>query len=324
MRPPSAPRSSSAAPSSTRRVSTSRRAWRCVPTKWTISAAPCRPRSTRSSTASRSRRVRRHVVIFRPNLSATPATGAAFWQEMNGRNGMRNRQHSISPIRSRAVWSGHEMKFGLDYRRLAPSYSPSPLIPTAIFNSAAAVLAGVADQLNVQAESPAEPRIDNLSLFAQDTWRLSSRATLTYGVRWELNPLPSEATGLEAPLVIGIDTPEGPRLAPEGTPLYETRYTNFAPRLGMSCPALRRGGPRVGAARRRRSLLRPGQYLRRGRHTGSASHSRGPGSGRTFPWPVDPALLQAPPVSLTLPMSTWVGLQLRARLHDAAHPGRRA
>ena len=231
------------------------------------------------------------VVIFRPNLAATPTTGAVFWQAMNGRNGMRNRQFNLTDTLT-WVRSRHEMKFGLDYRRLAPSYNPSPLIPTAIFNSAAAVLAGVADQLNVQAEMPAEPRIDNLSLFAQDTWRLSSRATLTYGVRWELNPLPSEATGLEAPTVIGIDTPEGPRLAPEGTPLYETRYTNFAPRLGMSY--------RLSDAEGRESVLRGGAGLYY--DLGNTSAADAYGFGFPFararirtnvPWPVDPALLQA-------------------------------
>jgi hypothetical protein len=198
------------------------------------------------------------------------------------------------------------MKAGLDYRRLEPSYSPSSLTPTAVFNSVNSVLAGVVDQFNVQAEMPAEPRIDNLSLFAQDSWRLSSRATLTYGVRWELNPLPTEATGLEVPTVIGVDSAEGPRLAPEGTPLYETRYTNFAPRLGMSY--------RLSETEGRESVLRGGAGLYY--DLGNTSAADAYGFGFPFarvrirtnvPWPVDPALLQPPPVSYTLPMSTgWI------------------
>lgn len=246
-----------------------------------------------------------NVVLFRPTLAATLATGAVSWQMMEGRNGMRNQQINITDT---ATWvrARHEWKFGVDFRRLAPSYQPSPLMPGILFNSAASVLAGVADQVTVQAETPAEPRIDNLSLFAQDTWRLSSRATLTYGVRWELNPLPSEANGLQPPLVIGIDTPEGPHLAPEGTPLYETRYVNFAPRLGMSY--------RLSDAPGRESVLRGGAGLYYDLGNTLAADAYGFGfpyvRSRTrlnVPWPVDPALLQAPPVSLALPMSTgWV------------------
>ena len=245
------------------------------------------------------------VVLFRPNLAATTTTGASFWQAMNGQGGMRNRQINLTDTLT-WVRSRHEMKLGLDYRRLAPSYRPAPIIPNIQFNSAAAILAGVADQLNVQAETAAEPRIDNLSLFAQDTWRVSSRATLTYGVRWELNPLPSEATGLEAPTVIGVDTPEGPRLAPEGTPLYETRYTNFAPRVGMSY--------RLSDAEGRETVLRGGVglYYDLGNTSAADAYGFGFPYARTrvrqnVPWPIDPALLQPPAVALTLPMTTgWI------------------
>jgi hypothetical protein len=247
-----------------------------------------------------------NVVLFRPSVAVTTlGTGLVSWQTMEGRGGMRNQQINVTDTLT-WVRSRHEWKFGLDFRRLAPSYQPSPLSVSVLFNSAAAILAGVADQVSVQAEEPAEPRIDNLSLFAQDTWRLSGRATLTYGVRWELNPLPGEANGLTPPVVIGIDTSEGPHLAPEGTPLYETSYRNFAPRLGVSY--------RLSDAPGRESVLRGGAGLYYDLGNTSAADAFGFGfpyvRARTrlsVPWPVDPALLVAPPVSATLPMSTgWI------------------
>jgi len=88
--------------------------------------------------------------------------------------------------------------------------------------------------LGLLANRDAEPRFVNFSAFAQDTWRTSQRLTLTYGLRWEINPAPHGADGNDAYTATGTDNPATLALAPQGTPLYHTRYLNFAPRLGVA------------------------------------------------------------------------------------------
>jgi hypothetical protein len=83
--------------------------------------------------------------------------------------------------------------------------------------------------------APRFPSFVNFSAFAQDTWRVTPRMTLTYGLRWELNPPPSERRG-NHPLFIALRAggPANPELAPPGTPLWETSYGDFAPRAGAA------------------------------------------------------------------------------------------
>jgi hypothetical protein len=78
------------------------------------------------------------------------------------------------------------------------------------------------------------PQFTNLSLFAQDTWRASARMTVTYGLRWEYNPPPSDRDGRVLPTITGLDEPATMRLAPEGTPLWDAPLGSFAPRFGIA------------------------------------------------------------------------------------------
>jgi hypothetical protein len=112
----------------------------------------------------------------------------------------------------------------------------------AFFLSANDVSNGIASLLGLLAIRDAEPEFINLSVFAQDTWRVNQRLTLTYGVRWEVNPAPRGANGNDAASVTGVDNPATMTLAPLGAPLYETRYLNLAPRFGVSYMLSQRPG----------------------------------------------------------------------------------
>jgi hypothetical protein len=126
----------------------------------------------------------------------------------------------------------HQLKFGGDYRRLAPNtiiatpevgydYFDEPSVET---NSAFA---------SVQALSPAYPLYQNFSAFGQDEWRVSPRLTLSMGLRWEINPAPGVTKGL-APYAIQGSSLDTLSVAPQGTPLWKTTWYNFAPRLGAA------------------------------------------------------------------------------------------
>ncbi|HVF56828.1 MAG TPA: TonB-dependent receptor [Pyrinomonadaceae bacterium] len=167
-----------------------------------------------------------------------------------------NRQRQLNVVDNLSVTSGaNSLKFGIDLRRLTPTYSPLGYEQSVLFgdgnlSGVNAILANRnAFQVQVSAESePREPLFTNFSAYAQNTWRATPRLTFTYGVRWELNPPPHERNGNEPVAVTGFDledadgTPGPPlgspirilALAPRGTPLWKTTYTNFAPRVGLA------------------------------------------------------------------------------------------
>jgi hypothetical protein len=129
----------------------------------------------------------------------------------------------------------HQFKLGVDHRRLAPLFNFVGYQQTVNFPSIAATVSGSVLSATIQSfKGPFYPRFTNLSLFAQDTWLVAPRLTLTYGVRYELNPAPSERDGNLPRSVIGVESPATIALAAQGAKPYETRYNNFAPRAGMA------------------------------------------------------------------------------------------
>jgi hypothetical protein len=147
-----------------------------------------------------------------------------------------NTQNQLNIVDTLSVSAGsHQLKVGLDFRRLTPVFDFVGYQQTISFPNVASLLAGNATSAIVQAfEGPFFPRFTSLSLFAQDTWAVSPRFTLTYGLRYEINPAPSEKNGNEPRTVTGVDSPATIALAPEGTPPFKTTYGNVAPRVGMS------------------------------------------------------------------------------------------
>jgi hypothetical protein len=134
-----------------------------------------------------------------------------------------------------AILGSHQLRLGADYRRLTPILDYQRYRQFLIFDNVAGVIAGdVSGGWVFTYRTPLLPEISNLSLFAQDTWRPRPRLTLTYGVRWEYNPPPTEARGNNIPALNPFTDPTSITLAPAGTPLWRSRYTNFAPRVGVA------------------------------------------------------------------------------------------
>ncbi|HYL15113.1 MAG TPA: TonB-dependent receptor [Terriglobales bacterium] len=132
----------------------------------------------------------------------------------------------------------HLLKFGADYRWLAPfqrlSHYSQFLEFTGI-NGDQSVLSGQVEFASVTSWNDVAVRAKNLSVYAQDTWRVNPRLTLTYGLRWDWNPAPHGPNLQSDPVVAqGVDNPSTMTVAPRGTPFYQTIWTNFAPRLGIA------------------------------------------------------------------------------------------
>ncbi|MDX2034289.1 MAG: TonB-dependent receptor [Blastocatellia bacterium] len=152
----------------------------------------------------------------------------------------RQRQFNIVENLSLAM-GGHALKFGADYRRLAPSADSGTYRRNFIFPNITSLAGGVAPSASVVAlDAVLQPVYHNFSAYAQDTWRATSRLTLTYGLRYEVNPAPSEQNGREPVTVATLVNPTS--LAPRGTRFYETTFNNFALRFGASYQLSRRLG----------------------------------------------------------------------------------
>jgi hypothetical protein len=125
----------------------------------------------------------------------------------------------------------HQLKFGIDYRRLTPT--AAEINGYSFFPSDFAQLtAGTVDSAFLLAGDPFSVGLNNYSLFAQDTWKASSRLTLNYGLRWEINTPPVSTSA--QPLYVTQGIFDSNPLAVVPGALWHTRFDDFAPRIGAA------------------------------------------------------------------------------------------
>jgi hypothetical protein len=126
----------------------------------------------------------------------------------------------------------HQFKFGIDYRRLRPASLESTgydFFPSGYSE----LVAGTSSGVLLSSYRPFSVSVNNWSLFAQDTWKVTDRVTLTYGLRWEINTPPVSAAA-DQPLYVLQGIFDANPLAEVPGSLWHTRFNNFAPRIGAA------------------------------------------------------------------------------------------
>jgi len=150
------------------------------------------------------------------------------------------RQHNLVANVS-VLAGGHQLKFGADYRRMTPLWRNRVYGQTIQFSgvlsatgaaSPGTAVSGITLAAIAAASEPNSAVFENVSTYFQDTWKVSRQLTLTYGLRWDVNPAPKGEKDLVS--ATGLDNPATFALASVGTPLYETTYRNFGPRIGFA------------------------------------------------------------------------------------------
>lgn len=134
----------------------------------------------------------------------------------------------------------HTLSWGFDYRRLN-DLAHMPLLYNPVVYSTAAQVKANAPGSNALAKIVVPvlyPIYNNLGAYVQDEWQLSQRLNLSLGLRWELNPAPSDGAGNDPYTVDQITNLATTKLAAKGTPQWTTQYTAFAPRVGLAYRAV--------------------------------------------------------------------------------------
>jgi Carboxypeptidase regulatory-like domain/TonB dependent receptor-like, beta-barrel len=203
--------------------------------------------------------------------------------------------------------SAHQMKFGVDYRWLAPFSSPFVYRPFVDFSGVTSApggaLSGTAAFAQPGTFQATALLSQNFSLYAQDTWKITPRLSITYGLRWDIDPALKGKNSASDPFtVVGLNNPATLALAPRGTSLYQTTYGNVAPRLGLAWQlnpnaawslVLRAGG---------------GVFYDLGQGGLGAASSSFPFSATSIngpaPFPLSPQNAAAPPLTTNPPVNT--------------------
>jgi hypothetical protein len=216
------------------------------------------------------------------------------------------RQYNITDA---YTWSHgtHQFKFGVDWRRLATYIRPITNLQLLEFTSRASLLANSAGFALVTQNTsmPVEPVYHNFSAFVQDEWKVNSRLSLSLGLRWDVNPAPGNLNGPSPYTLDQITNLATAKLAPQNTPLWNTDWHGFAPRVGLAYQLRQATG--------RETVLRTGfgLFYDMGNAQGSIGFAGGIGFQSTsifsgVPVPLTSAQVTLPPPSVASPYNAGV------------------
>jgi hypothetical protein len=222
-------------------------------------------------------------------------------------------QRQVNVVNNFSVQKGsHGFKFGIDYRRLTPTSHPASYIQTPFFLDISSFTVGNPLGVSLGSDIRAALTFRDLGMFAQDTWKIAPRISLTYGIRWDIEFTPSSRSGpnLLALNSFNLNDLSTLAVAPVGTPIFHTKYGNLAPRIGLAY--------QISKDQDWQSVLRGGFGVFYDMATSEIGNLIGQGypfaaiaftTSSTFP--LDPATAAPPPItaqSLSGPFGTLAGV----------------
>lgn len=145
----------------------------------------------------------------------------------------KNRQKQYNIVQTISwITSRHVAKFGFDYRQMNPDVNTRDFDTAYRFANGTALTTGITQTSQVRGFPVVSYQYRNYSIYGQDQFRLTRRVTVTYGLRWDMNPAPEGRDGFALYPVTG--TYPNFALGPANGSFYGTRKNNLAPRGGLS------------------------------------------------------------------------------------------
>jgi hypothetical protein len=251
------------------------------------------------------------------NAVVEPSVFRPFMSWVQGKNAS-NLQRQLNIVDNLTVVKGkHDIKVGIDYRRLTPFFSPSSYHSGIDFADVASFAQAQTLGFFVEANRNGQLTFHSLSVYAQDSWKVTPRLTLAYGIRWEFDPPPVSPSGQQLLAIENFGNLNQLSLAPSGTPLWKTTHGDFAPRVGLAY--------QLSQERGKESVVRGGFgvfYDLNSQQVGDAVSSGGyPFGAANFfftppipAYPIPSALLQPPSIALRLPLNPLIAFDPQLQL----------